>query len=136
VSFSSLGEGCRADYIVVLRPRVPLEAKKKAILRAFAHVGKPYDFEFDFFSADKLVCTEVVYRAYEGTLHFELVKIMGRMTLPALEMARKFNRERGTAKQELEFVVFLDTPRGGSEAVWADEAEFVASAERPRAFSE
>jgi hypothetical protein len=69
-------------------------------------------------------------------LHFELVKIMGRMTLPALEMARKFNRERGTAKQELELVVFLDTPRGGSEAVWAGEEEFVASAERPRAFSE
>ncbi len=136
VSFSTLPEGCSADYIVVLRPRVGLEEKKKAIVRAFTHQGKPYDFEFDFFSADKLVCTELVYRAYEGIVHFELKKIMGRMTLPAVEMARKFTKEAGTAKQELEFVGFLDTPRGGDRAVWADAAMFCESAERPRAFGE
>jgi hypothetical protein len=136
VAFSSLSEGCRADYIVVLRPRVSVEEKRKAILRAFAHVGKPYDFEFDFFSSDKLVCTELVYRAYEGVLHFELKKIMGRMTLPAVEMARKHARERGTKGQETEFVLFLDTARGAEMAGWADEEEFCRSAERPRAFNE
>ena len=73
VSFSSLSEATLADYIAVLRPRLSEKEKAQAIRDAFSHQGKPYDFEFDFFSSDKLVCTELVYRSYEGLLHFELV---------------------------------------------------------------
>jgi hypothetical protein len=62
VSFSSLSEATRADYIAVLRPRLSKEEKAKAIWKAFSHQGKPYDFEFDFDTQDKLVCTELVYR--------------------------------------------------------------------------
>jgi len=136
VSFSSLGEATRADYIAVLRPRLSDTQKADAILCAFAHQGKPYDFEFDFFSSDKLVCTELVYRSYEGSLHFELKKIMGRMTLPAVELANKYRNEKDDAERELDFVLFLDTPPGGSEAVFVDEQAFIESADRPRAFNE
>jgi len=136
VSFSSLGEAARADYIAVLRPRVSKEERARAIVKAFSHQGKPYDFEFDFFSADKLVCTELVYRSYEGVLKFELVKIMGRMTLPAVEIARKFAKEAPSPERQLDFVLFLDTLPGGETAAFRDAAEFRASAERPRAFNE
>ena len=54
-----------ADSAAVLRPNLSPEEIKEAIARAFSHAAKPYDFEFDFTSRDKLVCTEVVFRAYQ-----------------------------------------------------------------------
>ena len=136
VSFSSLSESTLADYVAVLRPRLPDDAKARAIVKAFGHQGKPYDFEFDFESSDKLVCTELVYRAYEGALHFELEEVMGRLTLPALNIAKKYRDERNTPAQELEFIYFLDTPAGSDTARVASEESFAASVDRPRAFNE
>ncbi len=76
------------DAIAVIRPRLDSDLVKKAIKRARTHVGKPYDFDFDFTRADRMVCTEVVYRSYEGIggFHFELVKRAGRQTLSAEDL--------------------------------------------------
>ena len=136
VVFSSLVEATHADYIAVLRPRLPEEKIAEAITRAFRHHGKPYDFEFDFFTSDKLVCTELVYRAYEGMLHFDLVRVMGRDTLPALEIVRKFAKERDQPDRDLDFVLFLDGDAATGHARYADADEFCASVDRPRAFNE
>jgi hypothetical protein len=136
VVFNSLTESMHADYVAVLRPRLPEKQKAQAIARAFSHVGKPYDFEFDFFSADKLVCTELVYRAYYGMVDFPLVKIMGTNTLPALEIARKYAGERSSEGRQLDFVMFLDGVPGERRAKLADEATFCASIDRPRGFNE
>lgn len=135
VIFNSLTESMHADYVAVLRPRLTDEQKGEAILRAFRHHGKPYDFEFDFFTSDKIVCTELVYRAYQGMLRFDLVRVMGRDTLPALELVHKYNRERDQPEQELDFVLFLDADRTSGLAHDASEEEFMASAARPSAFT-
>ena len=135
VIFNSLTESMHADYVAVLRPRLSHEEIGEAIVRAFRHHGKPYDFEFDFFTSDKLVCTELVYRAYEGMLQFDLVRVMGRDTLPALELVRKYNRERGQPGQELDFVLFLDAEPSTGGARSASEDEFMASADRPSTFN-
>ena len=135
VIFNSLTESMHADYVAVLRPRLSHEEIGEAIVRAFRHHGKPYDFEFDFFTSDKLVCTELVYRAYEGMLQFDLVRVMGRDTLPALELVRKYNRERGQPGQELDFVLFLDAEPSTGGARNASEDEFMASADRPSTFN-
>ena len=79
---------------------------------------------------------ELVYRAYDGILRFDLVKIMGRMTLPAVEIARKFARERKQPGRQLDLVLFLDTMPGATEAQLRDETAFCDSAERPREFNE
>ena len=138
VIFNSLTESMGADYVAVLRPRVPDAQKAAALLRAFSHVGKPYDFEFDFSSSDKLVCTELVYQSYEGLLRLDpyMQQIVGRPAIPALQFCRKFASERGTPQQELEFVLFLDAVPATGGARLAGEDEFCASADRPRGFNE
>ena len=78
----------RCDSIVVLRPNVAREHRATAIARAFSHESKRYDFDFDFGRSDRLVCTEVVYRAYEGlgNLKFPLRKRAGRPTLSGADL--------------------------------------------------
>ena len=135
VSFTTL-EHCLgvADSAAVLRPALTTQDERKdAVARAFHHVGKAYDFEFDFFSADKLVCTELVARAYANSTHlaFPLVNVMGRQTLPPTEMARKYCRERHNPGHQLELVIFLDGHARGKQAVMGDAAAFASTLERP-----
>ena len=69
----------------------------EALTRAVTHEGKPYDFDFDFTRADRLVCTEVVYRCYEGIggIGFELARRAGRMTLAAEDILRMARNRQG-----------------------------------------
>lgn len=122
----SIGE---ADGVAVLRPRVDDAARREIIARAFDHAGKPYDFDFDFFSADKLVCTEVVYRSVAGYVDLPLVEVLGRRTLPALEVVRYALTPEG--KDRLEFIALLDGDESRGEAVWADEKTLAESIDRP-----
>jgi 1-acyl-sn-glycerol-3-phosphate acyltransferase len=122
----SVGE---ADGVVVLRPRVNAAARREIIARAFALVGTPYDFDFDFFSGDKLVCTEVIHRATDGHVHFPLRDIYGRRTLPAMDIVRHALSEAG--QSELAFVALLDGDERRGGAVWGDVAVLAESLERP-----
>ncbi len=122
----SIGE---ADSVAVLRPRLTREERKEIIARAFSHAGKPYDFDFDFFSSDKLVCTEVVYRACSGMIDFPLSDILGRKTLPALEIVRHWTAPEGAAK--LEFVAFLDGDDRTGACTERDAAALAGTLGRP-----
>lgn len=112
VIFSSLEHSIGgADSVAVLRPRVSEEEKNIAIGTAFRYAGRPYDFEFDFETTHMLVCTELVYRAYggnSGTIDFPLQKIMGRQTMPAINLVKKFNEEYETDAAQFEFIAFID----------------------------
>jgi len=83
VRISPLETSLNADHVVVLRPNVPREEIAAALGEAFGHLGKPYDFEFDFNVSSRIVCTELVYRCYHrrGPIQFPLVKRLGRFTL-------------------------------------------------------
>jgi hypothetical protein len=83
VRICPLETSLQADHVVVLRPNVPREEIAAALGEAFGHLGKPYDFEFDFNVSSRIVCTELVYRCYHrrGPILFPLVKRLGRFTL-------------------------------------------------------
>ncbi|MCA9057611.1 MAG: hypothetical protein KDA85_03900 [Planctomycetaceae bacterium] len=86
-----------SDAVAVLRPRLPADSITSALTRGMFHEGKPYDFDFDFTRSDRLVCTEVVYRSYEGIdgLRFELTRRAGRLTLSAEDLLHQALRGEG-----------------------------------------
>ena len=90
VHIRSLNSPLTCDAIAVVRPRIDRPLIADALARAIFHEGKPYDFDFDFTRADRLVCTEVAYRAYEGLggINFELTRRAGRLTFSAEDLLR------------------------------------------------
>jgi len=83
-----LQETLTVDTFVVLRPQLKPESISRAIERALPHEGKNYNFDFNFFNSDRIVCTEVIYRAYDGLegLEFPLRERAGRKTLSAEDL--------------------------------------------------
>ncbi len=86
--FRTLDETLSVDGFVVLRPNLTNAEIQHAVARVVTHAGKGYNFDFDFFRSDQLVCTEVVYRAYDGVggTNIPLTERMGRMTLSAEDL--------------------------------------------------
>ena len=127
VVFTSLDHSVgEADAVAVLRPKLSVDKKRHVIANAFSHVGKPYDFDFDFFSSDKLVCTEVIYRSFRDRLDLPTIEIMGRQTLPAINIV-----EAWATGDQLEFVALLDGNERTGKCEWADEATLLESLSRP-----
>ena len=124
----SVGE---ADAVAVLRPRLSDAQRREMVARAFSHYGKPYDFEFDFFSTDRLVCTEVVYRALDGMIELPLMDILGRRALPAVGFVRVYSDTRGRPDRPFELIYFLDAQEDRGRAVVASEAVFLETLKRP-----
>ncbi|MFW5427448.1 MAG: YiiX/YebB-like N1pC/P60 family cysteine hydrolase, partial [Methylophagaceae bacterium] len=97
VLFRPLAETLEVDEIVVLRSSLDRKKIAKALGRAVQHEGKGYNFDFDFFSSDQLVCTEVVFRAYDGLgeLEFELIERAGRLSLSAEDLLDMAMNQKG-----------------------------------------
>lgn len=127
VSFTAVEHAFGVDYLGGLRPRLPLAEKARAIERAFKYQGRPYDFDFDFFSDSTLVCTELVYKAYQHDsdmkgLDFPLVDVAGRRTLPANEIVKRFDLEAEQPNRQLDFVLFIDA-KEKEDAVFESTAD-------------
>jgi len=121
----SVGE---ADAAAFLRPNLTEDRLKEVIARAFSHAGKPYDFEFDFFSSDKLVCSEVVYRAFDGDIKLPLVDVMGRKTLPPIEIVRQCVAEHAQGSAQFAFVAWLNSDERRKRVTFGGEEDFYKTA--------
>jgi hypothetical protein len=137
VSFTTLEHSADCDSLAVLRPKLPQREKAQALVRAFHYAGRPYDFSFDFATDAELVCTELVYKAYEPAAGFQgltlpLVEMLGRKVTPANEIAKQFDAQCGTPGQQLDLVVFLDGQERRTKAVESTLVEFRATWQRPK----
>ena len=64
----SLDSTFQNDAMIVIRPNLSDSDLSETIDRASKHIGKPYDFDFDFTRSDRMVCTEVIYRSFSESL--------------------------------------------------------------------
>ena len=136
VLLNPLSKAC-GDYMVAIRPKLDKVAKAQAVIQAFSHVGKPYDFDFDFATDHALVCTELVWRSYQpdthkNGLHLELVEMAGRKTLPANEIAKCYANEKQQNTQQFDFVCFIDASEEEQKAYFSDENAFLESVNRAK----
>jgi len=139
VSFTTLEHSVDADSVVILRPRLSKVEKAAAIERAYYYSGRPYDFNFDFLTDAELVCTELVYKAYEPHkayrgLTFPLQEIVGRKVTTANDIAHMFDEEYGQSRQQLDFIAFYDGHERMNKAVVSDVKAFRQSWKRPKWF--
>lgn len=137
VIFTSLQVALASDYAAAMRPVANKVAAARAIEEAFSHWGKPYDFNFDFLTDQELVCSELLYHAWQPTstregIEFDLVDVMGRTTLPVNVLVEQFDREYDDAPRSLDFVYFLDGQERGGPAKVADLDAFRQSWKRPK----
>jgi hypothetical protein len=137
VVFTTVEHSVAADSVVVLRPRLGRREIAEALARAFSYAGRPYDFNFDFQTDSAIVCTELIYKAYEpplGTagLHLRLEEILGRTAIPANSIARQFDEEQSAGASQFDFIVFLDGQERQGIAVEAGIEEFRRSWRRPK----
>jgi len=133
----SFEHSCGADYVAALRPRLPLVDVAAALERALRYFGRPYDFDFDFATDDRVVCSELVIKAYEAPagekgLAPPWVSVAGRRAVTPTEFVRLFVTERGKPDAQLEFVHFLEGREGQKDAVVADADALAKTPERPK----
>ncbi|MHC4068088.1 MAG: YiiX/YebB-like N1pC/P60 family cysteine hydrolase [Planctomycetota bacterium] len=134
VIMTSVENSGHADYLAVLRPKLSSEEKFRAIVKAFSYWGRPYDYNFDFATDNELVCSELVYKSFQGSsnLNFELSMINGRMLLPPNLIAKKFGEEFDTPAQQLDLVFYLEGNEEKQQFFERGLAEFGKSWEYPK----
>lgn len=126
----SVGE---ADAVVVLRPNLSEEDLREALARALSHRGKEYDFDFDFETTDRLVCTELIFRAYDGLLEIPPMRlIMGRPRISATDYVRMWADTRAAGNAQLDLVHFLDFDEANLVAVEGDAETLTETIGRSR----
>ncbi len=121
-----------ADYLAVIRPRVDADVKADAIARAFAMVGLPYDFEFDFVTDDRVVCSELIFKAFEKHLDLPVPRYAGRSVATPNDYARWFDERFDLTAIGADFIVFLDGHAHSRSATTESADAFRQSWRRPR----
>jgi len=126
----SVGE---TDAVAILRPILSEEDLREALSRALSHRGKEYDFDFDFETTDKLVCTELIFRTYDGILEIpEMRLIIGKPRITASDYVQMWADGRESGVPQLELVRFLDFDEPNGVSVEADAETLLETLQRSR----
>ncbi|MEZ4871321.1 MAG: hypothetical protein R2827_03550 [Bdellovibrionales bacterium] len=120
IIFTNLYQSLMKDQWVVFRPKMEKIFKAFALLEAFTHWGKPYDYMFDMRTDSRLVCTELIYQAYTPNEHqgrpgieFHQSFVNKKPVMYAEDIIRTYfdYEDDDTKSQMLELVVYVRPSR-------------------------
>ena len=110
VEMNTLEQFFNIDSFGALRkPELSQEGRARTVIQALRQVGKPYDFNFDVESKERVYCSKLVYLSYSG-VEWPTKKSLGRTTFTPDDVAIKAAKE-GT----LQLVTFYHDGRRVSE---------------------
>jgi hypothetical protein len=108
ITCRSIEESLQVDAFIVLRPLISKLEIEKAIKIAKNHLGKPYDFDFDFNTLDKVGCTELIFRSYRHAEVIAAHQSFGRKFTTPSEILEDFINREGSKSQRLDFVLQMN----------------------------
>lgn len=137
VVFTTIEHSADCDSLAALRPMLSRKEIARGLVRSIFYAGRPYDFNFDFVTDATIVCTELLFKAFEPEpgfegLEFDMEAVAGHRVVPANGMIRQFDRTYGTDAQQFEFIAFLDGHEKKGEAVPAPLEVLRNSHTRPK----
>jgi permuted papain-like amidase YaeF/Yiix C92 family enzyme len=127
VEMNTLEHFFNIDSFGALRkPELGREGRARTVIQALRQVGKPYDFNFDVESKERVYCSKLVYLSYSG-VEWPTKKSLGRTTFTPDDVAIKAAKE-GT----LQLVTFYHDGRRVSESPALRMAELMGLADVKR----
>jgi len=120
-----LPNAAAGDSLAVLRPRVAKQAREEAVRGLFALLGKPLGAgQLDDAQGIPGASGALLAAAYPKGLRWPLRNVLGRAALPVNALARDFDAEFGTQKQQFDLVVFIDASEKWQKAGTSTLEEF------------
>jgi uncharacterized protein YycO len=106
VEMNTLDHFMNVDSLGIMRkPAAGREERARIVIQALRQVGKPYDFNFDVESKERVYCSKLVYLSYSG-INWPTKRSIGRTTFTPDDVAI-----RAVKGQDLELVTFFHDGR-------------------------
>ena len=136
-NINSLEYSAHVDFFGVLRTNLSKTDILESLLRAFAHHGKSYDYEFSLQTKDEIFCSELVFDAFIKTnqkagITLPTSVVAGKEIVAPQDIVMKFVNENDAENPELSFVYFLDGQEKSNTVTIASEQDFIESYSRPK----
>lgn len=139
VVFTSLEHSANADSLAVIRPRLANVDIAKGLFTSLKYKGRPYDFNFDFRTDSSVVCSELLFYAYQPTkdklgIDFPVTTTAGRPVVTPNNIIKEMAETYGTDKQQFDFILFLDGNDKKREATFRSMDDLKTTWNRPKWF--
>lgn len=109
-----------ANRIIAFRPKLSDSDIRAIMNNLHSFLGMDYDFDFDLTNGEKLACSEVIYRSYNGigNINLDLEEIFGTTTLSGDKLLEYFMNDNST---QLIFLAIDNDRKPGKAKILRDK---------------
>ncbi|MCB0349666.1 MAG: hypothetical protein KDD38_00690 [Bdellovibrionales bacterium] len=124
IILSNLYAALMKDQLVVFRAQnMSKKDRALAIAQGFEYMGRPYDYDFDLRTTERLVCTELIFNIFspdvdngKSGISWSTSFVNGKPIMFAEDIVKTYFDEANISNSNLSLVVFVHPNRAGREA--------------------